>query len=68
MGEVLMLLKEKQLKIRQGVTKEVLEKIKDESYGVLLFNKFESRGVDIRFGKSAIVLIIADVQTYSEYH
>jgi hypothetical protein len=39
----------------------VLQQIKEESYGVLLITKEESRGLDLKFSKDAIVLIIAGV-------
>ena len=41
--------------------------IKDQSYGIILVEKDQCRGMDIRFSKDALVLIIAKIDTYSEY-
>lgn len=35
------------------------------TYGILLVSKEESRGTDMRFYKDAIVLILANIETYS---
>ena len=47
-----------------GLEGGTLEEIKIWDYGILLLLKGESRGVDTRFHKEALVMIIATVDSY----
>lgn len=44
----------------------MLKEIRGWDYGVLLLNADESRGVDTRFKKNAVVLIAVPVNNYHE--
>lgn len=46
----------------------MMSKVKNLNYGVMLLQSHECRGLDIKFNKDALVLIIAKVETFSEYH
>jgi hypothetical protein len=50
-----------------GVSVSTFEEIKTWEYGILLLQKEDSRGIDTRFQKDALVLIIAKVDTYQQY-
>jgi hypothetical protein len=55
------IIKQERLKSFIGSSKEILSLIKDLNYGILIVNKDECRGIDIRFNKDALVLITSNV-------
>ena len=50
-----------------GTSSQTLFTIKEQSHGVLLLEKSECRGVDVRFAKDARVVITAEPEDYNEY-
>lgn len=52
---------------REGVTADTLATIRDWDYGILMISSYESRGIDTRFKKDAIVLIVAQVENHAQY-
>ncbi len=49
-----------------GSSEEVMAQIKSWDYGVLLLPRSQSRGVDTRFIRDALVVIISTVTSYHE--
>ena len=64
--EVASMIKGCKLRYAAGCSSEVLEQVKQWEYGVLLLKASEGRGVDCRFRKDALVLIVAEVDSYHE--
>jgi len=60
------ILTKSKLRYAVGCSSEVLEQAKQWEYGVLLLKASEGRGVDCRFRKDALVLIVAEVESYHE--
>jgi hypothetical protein len=59
-------LEEEKLKFICGSSEEVMAQIKSWDYGVLLLPRSQSRGVDTRFIRDALVVIISTVTSYHE--
>jgi hypothetical protein len=55
------------LRYQSGVSEEAMSEIRQWEYGVLLLTANDCRGVDTRFAKDALVVIIAKVETYHQY-
>jgi hypothetical protein len=47
-----------------GIEISTIEEIRKWDYGILLLPKLKSRGIDTRFLKDALVLIICNVENY----
>ena len=54
------------LKHLAGVENDHLQQIKSWDYGILFLKADECRGVDTRFAKDALVIIISEVKSYHE--
>ena len=58
------MIKSENFRYYKGIDSDTLIQIKDSSDGILLMEKDECRGIDVRFSKDAQVLIIAKVENY----
>ena len=64
--DIIHLLKASKYRYAIGGQESVLHEIRSWDYGVLLLSAKEGRGVDARFRRDAIVLVLAEVHTYHE--
>ena len=50
-----------------GISEQNLHEIRQWNEGILLIDKKECRGIDTRFAKDSVVLIISSVESYHHY-
>ncbi len=60
------LLSEEKLRFTSGASEEVMSEIRVWDYGVLLLPRSKARGVDTRFIRDTLVIIISTVTSYHE--
>jgi hypothetical protein len=61
------LLKRNWNKYRIGITSEVLREIRSWTYGILIMEREHGLGLNTRFAKDSIVLIVSKVESKVEY-
>ena len=64
--DIIHLLKASKYRYAVGAKDNVLHEVRSWDYGVLMLSAEEGRGVDARFRRDAIVLVLAEVHSYHE--
>ena len=64
--DIIQLLKASKYRYSVGTKDNALHEVRSWEYGVLMLSASEGRGVDARFRRDAIVLVLAKVQSYHE--